>query len=76
MLKLMCYIREHNETAKPIEWKYADPGRRIQAPHVRPFHLVIATSYSGLRCWWAGTNGCEWPLGFWRRPTSSLLGPY
>jgi hypothetical protein len=31
--KLMCYIREHNKTAKPVKWKYADPTRRIQVPH-------------------------------------------
>lgn len=31
--KLMRYIREHNKTAKPIKWKYADPRRRIQVPH-------------------------------------------
>jgi transposase len=31
--KLMRYIREHNKTARPIKWKYADPSRRIRAPH-------------------------------------------
>jgi hypothetical protein len=30
--KLMRYIRENNKTAKPIKWKYADPGRRIRGP--------------------------------------------
>lgn len=29
--KLMLYIREHNKTARPIKWKYADPRRRIHA---------------------------------------------
>ncbi len=31
--KLMRYIREHNTTAKPIKWKYADPSRRIRDAH-------------------------------------------
>ena len=29
--KLMRYIREHNKTARPIKWKYADPSRRFHA---------------------------------------------
>ena len=29
--KLMRYIREHNKTARPIKWKYADPSRRVRA---------------------------------------------
>ncbi len=29
--KLMRYIREHNKTASPIKWKYADPTRRVRA---------------------------------------------
>lgn len=31
--KLMRYIREHNKTAVPVKWKYADPRRRIRVPH-------------------------------------------
>ena len=31
--KLMRYIREHNKTAAPIKWKYADPSRRVRAHH-------------------------------------------
>jgi transposase len=31
--KLMHYINQHNKTAKPIKWKYADPSRRIRDPH-------------------------------------------
>jgi transposase len=31
--KLKCYIREHNKTAEPVKWKYADPRRRIQVLH-------------------------------------------
>ena len=31
--KLMNYIAEHNKTARPIKWKYADPRRRITAAH-------------------------------------------
>ena len=31
--KLMRYIREHNKTAQPIKWKYADPSRRVHAHH-------------------------------------------
>jgi transposase len=31
--KLMRYIRAHNQTAKPIKWKYTDVTRRIRAPH-------------------------------------------
>jgi transposase len=31
--KLMHYIGEHNKTAKPIKWKYADPSRRIREAH-------------------------------------------
>lgn len=27
--KLMRYIREHNKSAKPIKWKYADPTNRF-----------------------------------------------
>jgi hypothetical protein len=30
--KLMRYIREHNKTAVPVKWKYADPMRRIRVP--------------------------------------------
>jgi transposase len=30
--KLLHYIREHNKTAQPIKWKYADPTRRMRAP--------------------------------------------
>jgi len=30
--KLMRYIREHNKTAVPVKWKYADPKRRIRVP--------------------------------------------
>ena len=30
--KLLRYIREHNKTARPIKWKYADPSRRIRGP--------------------------------------------
>jgi transposase len=29
--KLMRYIRQYNNEAKPIKWKYADPTRRITA---------------------------------------------
>ncbi len=29
--KLMRYIQEHNKTAAPIKWKYADPTRRVRA---------------------------------------------
>lgn len=29
--KLMTYIGEHNKTARPVKWKYADPSRRIHA---------------------------------------------
>lgn len=29
--KLMRYIREHNKTARPVKWSYADPTRRIHA---------------------------------------------
>ena len=29
--KLMRYIQEHNKTAAPIKWKYADPTRRVHA---------------------------------------------
>jgi transposase len=28
--KLMRYIREHNNSPKPIKWKYGDPSRRIR----------------------------------------------
>jgi transposase len=31
--KLMTYIRQHNATAKPIKWKYADPHQRIRSTH-------------------------------------------
>lgn len=31
--KLMRYIRLHNQTAKPIKWRYSDPSRRIQPSH-------------------------------------------
>ena len=31
--KLLHYIAEHNKTAKPIRWKYADPSRRIRTAH-------------------------------------------
>jgi len=31
--KLMRYILEHNKTARPIKWKYADPSRRVRAHH-------------------------------------------
>lgn len=31
--KLMRYIRQHNETARPVTWSYADPTRRIHANH-------------------------------------------
>lgn len=31
--KLMHYIRHHNQAAKPIKWKYADPSRRLKAAH-------------------------------------------
>jgi hypothetical protein len=31
--KLMRYINEHNKTAKPIKWKYADPSRRNRNAH-------------------------------------------
>ncbi len=27
--KLMRYMRRHNQTAKPVKWKYSDPSRRI-----------------------------------------------
>jgi transposase len=30
---LMRYIREHNQTAVPVKWKYSDPNRRIRVPH-------------------------------------------
>lgn len=30
--KLMRYIREHNKTAVPVKWRYADPSRRIRVP--------------------------------------------
>ncbi len=30
--KLMHYIREHNKSASPIKWKYADPSRRMRLP--------------------------------------------
>jgi hypothetical protein len=29
----MNYIAEHNKTARPIKWKYADPRRRITSSH-------------------------------------------
>lgn len=31
--KLMRYIREHNKSAKPVKWKYADPSHRIRSVH-------------------------------------------
>jgi hypothetical protein len=27
--KLMRYIKQYNKTAKPLQWAYADPARRI-----------------------------------------------
>jgi transposase len=30
--KLLRYIRAHNQTAKPIKWKYTDISRRLRAP--------------------------------------------
>jgi hypothetical protein len=27
--KLMRYIKQHDKTAKPVRWAYADPTRRI-----------------------------------------------
>ena len=30
--KLMRYIRTYNQTAHPIQWKYADPRHRITSP--------------------------------------------
>jgi len=31
--KLMRYIHQHNQTAKPIKWKYTDLSHRIHADH-------------------------------------------
>jgi hypothetical protein len=28
--KIMRYIRQYNEDAKPLKWKYSDPSRRVR----------------------------------------------
>ena len=28
--KIMRYLRQYNQNAKPLKWKYADPSRRIR----------------------------------------------